>query len=220
MKNTDLISRDAVMSLIQSKLADGTVKVNNEAMVGGHELLDEVSDLPSAYDMQAVKETLDAVRSLAEKHAKRMSMEVVASEKTPWFKNRVYLKAVGTHELERIIMSVQEQAEVAMKIPSMAEKIHDEFLVKGKETVSFTLGNKKELVADVIYDEDEEIYICFTVRDIISLNEYATKKIDYASSVDNIQSALEDFLLYRNKHSVEEKNPDALEDDFMENERG
>ena len=220
MTNKDLISRDAVMNLIQSKLADGVIEINDETIVDGYELLDEISDLPSVYDVQAVKETLEAVRSLAEKHAKKMSMEVVASEKTPWLKNRVYLKAVGTHELERIIMSVQEQAEVAMKIPSMSEKIHEEFLVKGNETVSFTLGNKKELVADVIYEEDEEIYLCFTVRDINSLEEYATKKIDYASSVDNIRSALEDFLLYRDNHSVEEKNQDALEDDFMENERG
>ena len=218
MANEDLISRSAVMDLIQSKFVDGALEVGDRTMIDGCDILDEVSDLPRAYDIQAVEETLGAIKALAEKHAKKMCMEVKASDDCPWLKNKVFLKAVGTHELEKIIMSVKEQTEILTKIPEISEEVHSELLVKGKDSISFTLGNKKELIAEILDEDYGELYIFFTVRDIDSRKEFGTIKIDYASSVENIRNALEDFLLYPYKDSLHE-GLDYDDDDLLETER-
>lgn len=195
MEQEDLISRNAVIDLIQSKFIDGALEVGDETMVGGYGLLDEISDLPRAYDVQAVTETMDAINSLAKKHARRMLMEVKESEECPWNKKKVYLKAIGTHELDRVVLGLKEKAELIAKIPLFSKDIYDSLLVLGKEEISFQLDSKKELVAEVVAESYGELYICFTVRDAVLKNEYKNFKIDYASSEDSIRKALMDFFL-------------------------
>ena len=52
----DLISRSAVMELIESKFVDGCLEQGDESLIGGYGLLDEVSDLPVAFDLNKIAE--------------------------------------------------------------------------------------------------------------------------------------------------------------------
>lgn len=64
--NNDLISRSKVMELIESKFVDGCLERGDETLIDGYGLLDEVSDLPTAYDVDKVVEQLEALSSGAD----------------------------------------------------------------------------------------------------------------------------------------------------------
>ena len=64
----ELISRSAVIELIESKFVDGCLEKGDESLIGGYELLDEVSDLPVAYDVEKV---IDKLSQQAEQYHAR-----------------------------------------------------------------------------------------------------------------------------------------------------
>lgn len=55
----DLISRSAVMELIESKCTDGCLGTEDTTLIDAHGLIDDVSDLPTAYDLEKVVEQLE-----------------------------------------------------------------------------------------------------------------------------------------------------------------
>lgn len=57
--NNDLISRKSVIRLIESKCIDGCFGTENTTLLDAYELLDDVSELPIAYDMDKVMEQFD-----------------------------------------------------------------------------------------------------------------------------------------------------------------
>lgn len=58
----DLISRKSVMELIESKCTDGCLGTADTTLIDAHGLIDEVSDLPTAYDVEKVVEELECNR--------------------------------------------------------------------------------------------------------------------------------------------------------------
>ena len=50
--NNDLISRNEVMKLIESKFVDGCLEEGDKTLIDGYGLLDDVSDMPTAYDIK------------------------------------------------------------------------------------------------------------------------------------------------------------------------
>lgn len=52
--SNDLISRSAVMELIESRFVDGCLEIGDKTLIEGYDLLDDVSDLPTAYDADEV----------------------------------------------------------------------------------------------------------------------------------------------------------------------
>lgn len=56
---SDLISRQAVIELIESKCIDGCFGTDDTTLIDAHSLVDEVSEIPTAYDVEAVVEKLD-----------------------------------------------------------------------------------------------------------------------------------------------------------------
>lgn len=54
----DLISRKAVFELIDSKAVNGALMYGEKLMIDGYGLMDEVSDLPTAYNVDKVVEQL------------------------------------------------------------------------------------------------------------------------------------------------------------------
>ena len=65
--NNDLISRKQVMELIESKFVDGCLEQGDKTLIDGYGLLDEVFDIPTAYDMDKVLERLEEKTELAYK---------------------------------------------------------------------------------------------------------------------------------------------------------
>ena len=57
--NDDLISRKAVFELIDSKGVNGALMCGEKLMIDAYGLMDEVSDLPTAYDVDKVVEQLE-----------------------------------------------------------------------------------------------------------------------------------------------------------------
>lgn len=55
----DLISRKAVMELIESKCVDGVIGTEEEALIGAYGLITNITDLPTAYDVEKVVERLE-----------------------------------------------------------------------------------------------------------------------------------------------------------------
>ncbi len=59
----DLISRKAVIELIESKLTDGHLQMGDDIpLIDAAELLDDVFDIPAAYDVDKVVEQLKTRR--------------------------------------------------------------------------------------------------------------------------------------------------------------
>lgn len=58
-RKDDLISRSAVMELIESKFVDGCLEQGDKTLIDGYGLLDEVFELPIAYDAEKVVEQLN-----------------------------------------------------------------------------------------------------------------------------------------------------------------
>lgn len=56
--SNDLISRSAVMELIESRFVDGCLEMGDKTLIEGYDLLDDVSDLPTAYDVNKVVEQI------------------------------------------------------------------------------------------------------------------------------------------------------------------
>lgn len=56
--SNDLISRRAVMELIESRFVDGCLMMGDKTLIEGYDLLDDVSDLPTAYDVDNVVERI------------------------------------------------------------------------------------------------------------------------------------------------------------------
>lgn len=56
--SNDLISRSAVMELIESRFVDGCLEMGDKTLIEGYDLLDDVSDLPTAYDVDKVVERI------------------------------------------------------------------------------------------------------------------------------------------------------------------
>lgn len=54
----DLISRNEVMKLIESKFVDGCLEKGDKTLIDGYGLLDDVSDMPTAHDVDKVVEQL------------------------------------------------------------------------------------------------------------------------------------------------------------------
>lgn len=78
--SNDLISRSAVMELIESKFVDGCLMQGDKNLIDGYCLLDEVSDLPTAYDMDKVVERLEERKSLIEYARIPKSAKTAAAE--------------------------------------------------------------------------------------------------------------------------------------------
>lgn len=57
-KMSDLISRKEVMELIESKCVDGALGTDETTLIDAYGLIDDVSDLPTAYDVDKVVEQL------------------------------------------------------------------------------------------------------------------------------------------------------------------
>lgn len=57
--SNDLISRSAVMKLIESKCTDDCFGNEDITLIDAHDLLDDVSELPTAHDVDKVVEQLE-----------------------------------------------------------------------------------------------------------------------------------------------------------------
>ncbi len=76
----DLISRSTAMELIESKFVDGCLMQADKTLIDGYGLLDEVSDLPTAYDVGKVKRQLiDETADTSKKYREAIykSIEIV-----------------------------------------------------------------------------------------------------------------------------------------------
>lgn len=62
----DLISRSEVMKLIESKFVDGCLEQGDKTLIDGYGLLNDVSDIPTAYDVDKVVGRLEELRSKRE----------------------------------------------------------------------------------------------------------------------------------------------------------
>ena len=58
----DLISRKAVMGLIESKCTDGCLGTEDTTLIDAHGLIDDVSDISATYDVEKVVEQLEELR--------------------------------------------------------------------------------------------------------------------------------------------------------------
>lgn len=61
--SNDFISRSEVMELIESKFVDGCFEQGDKTLIDGYGLLNEVSDLPIAYDVDKVVEQMELRKS-------------------------------------------------------------------------------------------------------------------------------------------------------------
>lgn len=59
--SNDLISRSAVKRLIESKCVDGCWGTDDITLIDANELLDDVFDLPVAYDVDRVVEQIEGI---------------------------------------------------------------------------------------------------------------------------------------------------------------
>lgn len=62
--SNDLISRSAVFKLIESKCTDGCLGNKDITLIDAYDLLDDVSDLPTAYDVDKIVEQLEKERNI------------------------------------------------------------------------------------------------------------------------------------------------------------
>ncbi len=67
--SSDLISRSAVIRLIESKCVDGCLGTDDTTLIDAYELLDDVSELPTAYDADKAVEQLELHKACYEKKA-------------------------------------------------------------------------------------------------------------------------------------------------------
>lgn len=73
----DLISRKSVMELIESKCTDGCLGTADTTLIDAYGLIDEVSDLPTAYDVEKVVEQLEGIKNT---HKELSKSEVLSDE--------------------------------------------------------------------------------------------------------------------------------------------
>ena len=76
--NDDLISRKAVFELIDSKAVNGALMFGEKLMIDGYGLMDEVSDLPTAYNLDVVVSKLE---TLAAEYEERANNKYLGAEK-------------------------------------------------------------------------------------------------------------------------------------------
>ena len=76
--NDDLISRKAVFELIDSKAVNGALMFGEKLMIDGYGLMDEVSDLPTAYNLDVVVSKLE---TLAAEYEERVNNKYLGAEK-------------------------------------------------------------------------------------------------------------------------------------------
>lgn len=57
--SNDLISRSAVVALIESKCIDGCLGTDDMTLIDAYALIDEVSEMPTVYDVDEVVEQLN-----------------------------------------------------------------------------------------------------------------------------------------------------------------
>lgn len=55
---SDLISRSAVTELIESRCTDGCLGTEDTTLIDAYGLIDDISDMPTAYDVDAVVEQI------------------------------------------------------------------------------------------------------------------------------------------------------------------
>lgn len=59
----DLISRKAVMELIESKCTNGCLGTDDTTLIDAHGLIDDVSDLPTAFNVDAVETEMESFKT-------------------------------------------------------------------------------------------------------------------------------------------------------------
>ena len=58
---SDYISKRAVIELIESKMTDGCLGTEDDTFVGGHGLVDEISDLPTLDEKEIIRKAFERV---------------------------------------------------------------------------------------------------------------------------------------------------------------
>lgn len=73
---SDYISKSAVIKLIESKMTDGCLGTEDDTFIGGHGLVDDISDLPTLDEKEIIRkhfervvERLDALKKVEENRA-------------------------------------------------------------------------------------------------------------------------------------------------------
>lgn len=66
---SDYINKSAVIELIESKMTDGCLGTEDETFVGGHGLVDDISDLPTLDEKEIIRKAFERVVERLEKES-------------------------------------------------------------------------------------------------------------------------------------------------------
>lgn len=58
---SDYISKSAVIKLIESKMTDGCLGTEDDTFIGGHGLVDDISDLPTLDEKEIIRKPFERV---------------------------------------------------------------------------------------------------------------------------------------------------------------
>lgn len=58
---SDYISKSTVIELIESKMTDGCLGTEEETFIGGHGLVDDISDLPTVDEKEIIRKVIERV---------------------------------------------------------------------------------------------------------------------------------------------------------------
>ena len=77
---SDLIRRSEVINLIESKFVDGCLMQGEKTLIDGYGLIDEVSELPTAFDTEKVVEQLKGLSNAEADYYYARSNDVIDRE--------------------------------------------------------------------------------------------------------------------------------------------
>lgn len=67
---SDYISKSTVIELIESKMTDGCLGTDDETFIGGHGLVDDISDLPTLDEKEIIRKAFERVVERLEEEAR------------------------------------------------------------------------------------------------------------------------------------------------------
>lgn len=78
---SDYISKSAVIKLIESKMTDGCLGTEDDTFIGGHGLVDDISDLPTLDEKEIIRKVFERVMERLEERKDHIMKEFVLTDK-------------------------------------------------------------------------------------------------------------------------------------------
>jgi hypothetical protein len=93
---SNYISKSEVIELIESKMTDGCLGTDDETFVGGHGLVDDISELPTVDETEIIRKPFERVVERLEEFTEQTYYKSVEGDMYAGERNKAYHNAIKT----------------------------------------------------------------------------------------------------------------------------